>query len=211
MGGIATDLDSQTTIASLYAVGETASTGVHGANRLASNSLLECLVFGAQLKYITPRPIEGGSPETSVRQLSSKTLGLEAEDVLSHELNQLRQELATLMWKKAGICRNQTDLETAIAQVQTWQLEIQQSPLSQVLSQLPPNTDIQLPSLQTSHVIRQWGELRNLLEISLLILKCAAFRTESRGGHYRIDHPQSQPNWQTHTLIQDGRCCTRES
>lgn len=209
MGGIATDLSSQTTITGLYAVGETASTGVHGANRLASNSLLECLVFGAQLKHITPRPGANESPETSVRQLSSKTLGLEAEDALSHELNQLRQELAALMWKKAGICRNQTDLESAIAQVQTWQHTIQQSPLSQILSQLPQNTDIQLPSLQTSHVIRQWGELQNLLEISLLILKCATFRTESRGGHYRIDYPQTQPSWQTHTLIQDRHCYIR--
>lgn len=208
MGGIATDLESQTTITGLYAVGETASTGVHGANRLASNSLLECLVFGAQLKHIALQPISAHVDKSSVVALSQDKLGLDTEEAFLHELSQLRQELAALMWKKAGICRNQTDLESAIAQVQTWQKTMQNSPLSRVISHLPPGTDIQLPSLQVSHIIRQWGELRNLLEISLLILQCAAFRTESRGGHYRIDYPDTLPTWQTHTLLQEQCCYT---
>jgi L-aspartate oxidase len=208
MGGIATDLDSQTSITGLYAVGETASTGVHGANRLASNSLLECLVFGAQLRHLQPQSL-AAPPRRHLQAVAAEELGLH-QFSLSQAVTQLRDDLARLMWQCAGICRQQSDLETAIAQVQTWQHHFDQLPFSQWLPRVQPDQEIILPSLAASLPIRQWSELRNLLHISQLILTCAAFRTESRGGHYRSDYPSPDPAWQAHTLVEQGNCYTSE-
>ncbi|MFM7428261.1 MAG: L-aspartate oxidase [Elainella sp.] len=194
MGGITADQSSQTTLSGLYAVGETASTGVHGANRLASNSLLECLVFGAQLGRLEVGEM-GEMGEMEQRQLD--WAGLD-----SQQLQQWRQELAHLMWQSAGISREQASLEAAIAQVEGWRQEF--VGLSQPLAEglLKPDRTLILPP-EVSLALRQWGELRNLLDVGLLLLKSAAFRTESRGGHYRADYPAPDPSWQAHTVVQD--------
>jgi L-aspartate oxidase len=216
MGGIVTDLMNRTSIPSLYALGETASTGVHGANRLASNSLLECIVFGAQMAHIelgSREQVAGsrGAEEQRSRGESGSILTYES-DWLSEQalLEALRQELPRLVWQCAGICREQKGLETAyapgsasaIAQVETWQQQFAALPLSQFLLNLPAaqQAGFSLPDAQRQ--LRLWGETRNLLDVAYLILKSAAFRTESRGGHYRLDYPQPDPNWQVHTLVQ---------
>lgn len=197
MGGILTDLNSRTSIPGLYAVGETASTGVHGANRLASNSLLECLVFGAQLRAIELPPPPQVSP----------TLRLPVPDLQNwadqHSLTAaLRQALPRLVWQSAGISREQRSLTKAIDCVETWRQELADLPISQCLMQLKPNHAGAIPLDRPDEQIRLWGETRNLLDVALLILKSAAFRTESRGGHYRSDYPQPDPDWQVHTLVQ---------
>lgn len=201
MGGITADTFSRTTIPGLYAVGETASTGVHGANRLASNSLLECLVFGAQLAAL-----DVTTPDENLIKAGdgSTVIGEAALDVT--KIVDWRQSLARLMWQSAGICREQTVMEQAIAQVETWRQEFRALPLSQqLLTALDSGTGFALTTSEVSQMLRQWGELRNLLDIAVLMLKSAAFRTESRGGHYRSDYPQTDPNWQVHTLI-EGEC-----
>jgi L-aspartate oxidase len=202
MGGIVTDLTSQTSIANLYAIGEVASTGVHGANRLASNSLLECLVFGAQLKQIYLR-----SPEaTSTNQpLWSKpdAIAITPEDwpLQLATLQDLRQSIPRLVWQAAGICREQRSLEEAIAQIENWQAKFAALPISQQLTTLDQRTyRLDLP--EANAAIKHWGETRNLLDVAYLTLKSAAFRTESRGGHFRSDYPAPDPNWMVHTLIQ---------
>ena len=201
MGGIVADTFNQTSIPGLYAVGETASTGVHGANRLASNSLLECLVFGAQMGLLD---VEGGK---------SKALpdGEDAGEVLQKSISEqeietidrLRVELPNLVWQSAGICRGKSDLESAIVQVEMWRQEFASLPLSQTLLNLLPGQmiDFSPADVQNSSILRNWGEIGNLLDIGYLILKSAAFRTESRGGHYRVDYPLTEPDWCTHTLI----------
>lgn len=197
MGGITTDLLSQTTIPGLYAVGETASTGVHGANRLASNSLLECLVFGAQLAGLNPvRPSAGG------RNQSARSLVLPATAL--PVLQQVRQNLPWLMWRSAGICREQAVLNSALDQVNTWRQEFAALPLSQTLTDLlaTPTQPVVFSDPAADVTVRQWSELRNLLDVAALMLKSAAFRQESRGGHYRSDYPQPNLDWQVHTLIQ---------
>jgi L-aspartate oxidase len=209
MGGITTDIANRTSIAGLYAVGETASTGVQGANRLASNSLLECLVFGAQFREMArgvqvapPQELEPrtkGEGEQNSSPLPSSLFPLPA-DIATLEL--LRQELPRLMWQNAGICRNQDQMEVAIAQVETWQQEFAALPISRSLQALHPRQTLELPAPDLAPILRLWGETRNLLEIAGLILKSANFRTESRGGHYRLDYPQTQPEWQVHTLVQ---------
>ncbi|MDX2099708.1 MAG: L-aspartate oxidase [Leptolyngbyaceae cyanobacterium bins.59] len=197
MGGIAADTQSCTSIAGLYAVGETASTGVHGANRLASNSLLECIVYGAQLAHIHLHP-----ETVSLPQLPSQTLNLGEDETLQRTLAQLRSDLPRLVWGSAGVCREGAILETAIDQVNQWQRDLQALLLTQTIRSLAPGQTIDLEGVQTSSLVRLWGETANLLDIASLILKSALFRTESRGGHYRLDYPQTEPQWQVHTLVQ---------
>lgn len=203
MGGIVTDKFNQTSIPGLYAVGETASTGVHGANRLASNSLLECLVFGAQMGLLQ---LEGGKPKTPTDEFDAGEI-LE-KSICLHDIEaieKLRVELPNLVWQSAGICRGQRDLESAIVQVEIWRQEFASLPLSQTLLKLRPGKilDFSLAGEETSRLLRNWGEVGNLLDIGYLILKSAAFRTESRGGHYRLDYPLTDPGWCSHTLIQN--------
>ncbi|MBD0307121.1 MAG: L-aspartate oxidase [Microcoleus sp. T1-bin1] len=204
MGGIVTDKFNQTSIPGLYAVGETASTGVHGANRLASNSLLECLVFGAQMGLLQ---LEGGKPKTLTDEFDAGEI-LE-KSICLHDIEaieKLRVELPNLVWQSAGICRGQRDLESAIVQVEIWRQEFASLPLSQTLLKLRPGKilDFSLAGEETSRLLRNWGEVGNLLDIGYLILKSAAFRTESRGGHYRVDYPLTDPGWCSHTLIQNS-------
>jgi len=215
MGGIATDLTNRTSIPGLYAVGETASTGVHGANRLASNSLLECIVFGAQMALLKDE-VGGMQDEFTGADFSLSPLSFSLSEVdrlnQQAKLEAIRYELPRLVWQSAGICRDRQGLEQAIAQVKLWQQAFATLPLSQFLLQLPPgqpaqiniiNIPVDMPiDLPTAEpYLRLWSETHNLLDVAYLILKSAAFRTESRGGHYRLDYPAPEPHWQAHTLV----------
>lgn len=209
MGGIVADLESRTTLANLYAVGENASTGVHGANRLASNSLLECLVYGAQLSQLRLPPPAPTPVSTPVARPALET-ALAAAAAQLPEWQQQRQALADLLWHSAGICREQGRLVAAIAQVKQWRTQRQQTPLALALADLPPGQSIQLAEPQATELLRNWGELTNLLDVAWLILKSAVFRQESRGGHFRSDYPNREPTWQVHTLVQQDRWWTSE-
>ncbi|MCW5314813.1 L-aspartate oxidase [Nostoc sp. KVJ3] len=200
MGGIVADLMNHTNIPSLYAVGETASTGVHGANRLASNSLLECIVFGAQMSQIELENIELPS-EIPILPSRKFSIDLSEWHIQQAHLEALREKLPRLVWESAGICREQSRLETAIGTVESWQQDFAALPLSQFLLALHPAepASFDLPDIERQ--LRLWAETRNLLDVANLILKSAAFRTESRGGHYRLDYPQPNPYWQVHTLV----------
>ncbi len=197
MGGIVAGLSSETTIPYLYAVGENASTGVHGANRLASNSLLECLVYGAQLKQIKLADERAVTALVDVGAISLE------EDVRS-QLAQWREEIPQLIWAHAGISREHGLMERAIAQIAQWQQHFDRLSISKALK-LNPGETVKLSSVSAEQ-IRLWGEVKNLLAIAALILKSANFRTESRGGHYRSDYSTSQTKWLVHTLIQRDRC-----
>ncbi|AFY94741.1 L-aspartate oxidase [Chamaesiphon minutus] len=226
MGGIHTDLMTQTSIPGVYAVGETTSTGVHGANRLASNSLLECVVFGAQLSKI---PIESrfstGDTRSTISTSLAKPIGTIIDltptessslnlqlDILSktpndwtEKVRSIRQELPRLMWQAAGICRDRHSLETAIDRVKLLQSEFDLLPIGKLISQLSPQLTLTLPTSISQQDLCTWGETRNLLDIGLTILTGALMRTESRGGHYRTDFPLLDPHWQLHTLVRGDR------
>lgn len=206
MGGIAVDLTSQSSIEGLYAVGETANTGVHGANRLASNSLLECLVFGAQLRDIQ---LAAGDENLTSRSDAEPVCGeWEGNGVRMEDqrqiLNQIRSSLPELVWASAGICRDRVTLVAAIAQIQHWQEAFDRLPMSLFLSSLDADQVIALKHPSAIGWVKDWGEIRNLLEIAHLILQSSQFRTESRGGHYRRDFPQTFSAWNAHTLIRHG-------
>jgi L-aspartate oxidase len=207
MGGIAVDLDSQSTVAGLYAVGETANTGVHGANRLASNSLLECLVFGAQLRDI--QLMDKNKLTHLAAELTSgkgdRAMGFDDDELEGHRetLKQIRKSLPELIWASAGICRDQETMNGAIAQVQIWQDKLNELSITSTLTSLRSNQVISLNHPSAIECVKLWGETRNLLEIAHLILKSAQFRKESRGGHYRRDFPNTLTTWEAHTLVQD--------
>ncbi|MDZ8053643.1 MAG: L-aspartate oxidase [Aulosira sp. ZfuVER01] len=201
MGGIVTDLMNRTNIPGLYAVGETASTGVHGANRLASNSLLECIVFGAQMAHIELPVAELHSelPVLPLREFRSDVAEWQRQQA---QLETLRQKLPRLVWQSAGICRAQSGLEAAITTVESWQQDFAILPLSRFLLSLNPAEPARLKLPNVERQLRLWAETRNLLDVADLILKSAVFRTESRGGHYRLDYPETDFDWQAHTLVQ---------
>ncbi|MBV5257656.1 L-aspartate oxidase [Synechococcus moorigangaii CMS01] len=195
MGGITTNTACETSISGLYAIGETSSTGVHGANRLASNSLLECLVFAAQLRDLAPKALTLVGHHQAARVVTASW------KKASVKVQTIRADLPLLLWQSAGICREAKSLVEAIAQVSTWQNELRQMNCHQFL-QLTPAQTIQLTHPEAEDQIRLYAETCNLTDVALLILKSALWRTESRGGHYRIDYPQTQPSWQQHTVIE---------
>ncbi len=207
MGGIAADVMNRTSIEGLYAVGETASTGVHGANRLASNSLLECIVFGAQLRRLRPEDLELSNAQltTPHSQLPTPHLAVQDWETQNDKMTALRFQLRQLVWQSAGICRSAKRLESAIATLEVWRQEFTALSLSQHLLNLPPLKTLKLDLPDADRHLRAWGETYNLLDVALLILKSASFRTESRGGHYRLDYPNTSPNWQAHTLVQKNQ------
>jgi L-aspartate oxidase len=182
MGGIVTDTYGATSIPGLYAVGEAASTGVHGANRLASNSLLECFVFGARLAESVRILLaqETASPALESVRWQEVENAFSATEIENTNLQTIKSALQELTWQAAGICRSGTELELALSQIQAWQQEI----------------------VQKKYSDRLWVETRNLIDYAYLLVKSALFRTESRGAHYRIDYPNLDPNWQAHTVIQ---------
>ncbi|HEY9627492.1 MAG TPA: L-aspartate oxidase [Coleofasciculaceae cyanobacterium] len=201
MGGITTDTLCRTTIPGLYAIGETASTGVHGANRLASNSLLECLVFGSRLAALE-LPNWRSAP-TLPQMPAPSAESLPDWQASTAQIHHWRQAVPRLMWQSAGICREQSVLETAIAQIQAWRQEFASLPISQILLTRSPQAALSLPDpLPAMPTLRTWAETRNLLDVAYLMLKSAAFRQESRGGHYRLDYPQTQTDWQAHTIVE---------
>ncbi|ALB42538.1 L-aspartate oxidase [Anabaena sp. WA102] len=206
MGGVSTDVINSTNIPGLYAIGETASTGVHGANRLASNSLLECIVFGAQMANVDYEKLQLGKQEsTNIIETESLEINpslIEWENQ-QRQLAEIRKNLPRVVWQSAGICREQSSLETAISQVASWQEDFTNLPLSQLLLSLKPTQSVNFQQPQIEKELRLWAETRNLLDVAELILKSAVFRTESRGGHYRLDYPETDPNWQVHTLVQN--------
>ncbi len=198
MGGIVTGLDGQTTIPGLYAVGEVTSTGVHGANRLASNSLLECLVFGAQFATLEPLPLTEVAEEISFDPHHWTQIEWDTEAEI---IDQIHQAIPVWMWSHAGICRDAGRLEVAIAQVNHWRQQLHGLKLTQVLTTLPLGVSLPLPDPAARTRIRRWAETQNLLDNADLILKSALFRTESRGGHYRLDFPATDEAWQVHTQV----------
>ncbi|AFZ35455.1 L-aspartate oxidase [Stanieria cyanosphaera PCC 7437] len=196
MGGIAVDTMNQTSIPGLYAIGETASTGVHGANRLASNSLLECLVYAAQLSklvinHTTPLP------KSEVLKVIEEDWQGQCNVVVT-----IREKLPDLVWQSAGICRTQEIMTSAIALIESWRTQLASLSFNQYVEKLSPCDRVKLISPNAEQQLRLYTETLNLLDIAYLILKSAIFRTESRGGHYRDDYPEPDAHWQVHTMVQ---------
>ncbi len=171
MGGVATDLNGATTLKGLYAAGEVAATGVHGANRLASNSLLEGLVYGARAAtaMIAQRPsLNRPAPVSNVRTSRENSVPgnpARAATVSKADPEKVAQDVRTILWERGGIIRSGKDLCQAV----------------KCLDKLS------LPEPSTRS--RQHLEARNILDVGQLIVRSALAREESRGAHYRADFP----------------------
>ena len=95
-------------------------------------------------------------------------------------------------------------MKNAIAKIQSWQTQLRSLNCNQYLEQLSPSKTIKFANPEAESNLRIYAETLNLLDIAYLILQSALFRNESRGGHYRLDYPQTDPNWQVHTIVTQG-------
>jgi L-aspartate oxidase len=174
MGGVRTDLEGRTTLGGLYAAGEVACTGVHGANRLASNSLLEGLVFGARAGATAARDSSAGArAHASTAADSEEEAAREDAARAGAAALAVRKRVRRLMWERVGILRSRASLTRALAEFE--QIE------SARLRPAP----------------------RNFLTVATLIARSALRREESRGGHYRVDFPaRDDEHWRVHSVIQ---------
>ena len=199
MGGVATDLQAATTLPGLYAVGEVACTGLHGANRLASNSLMECLVFAHRLKEIELGPVP-----TALGSSTTQTLALDLNGSSSSQLIDAIEQLRQLCWRRAGVERSAAGLRQALGNVKAHEQQLEQQALLQALLRDDPCA----PKLLAESSRRDLNlllDLHHRLLTSRLMLEACLFRGESRGGHYRSDAPAPLPQWRQHSRQQRQR------
>jgi L-aspartate oxidase len=182
-GGVVTDLLGRTSIPRLYAVGEVSNTGLHGANRLASNSLLEGLVFGRRAALRASDELsEASGPAPAVPPWNpGDALAPEEGVVVAHTWDEVRR----LMWNYVGIVRTQKRLERARTRLALLRAEIR---------------DYYWAYRVTPDLV----ELRNLADVAMLIVECARQRKESRGLHYVLDYPAADERWLRDTVITRG-------
>lgn len=194
MGGVKTDLWGRTSLPGLYAAGETAATGVHGANRLASNSLLEGLVFGARAGQAmmkdapagkrkgqampgSPAPLPGNSSSAPKEQKEAPKNGGAKPSATCAALTKIRE----VMWRNVGVMRNGKELLDAIKQIDA----------------------LELP--KPEKLGRSGQELRNLHTLGLLMVRAALAREESRGSHYRSDFAfRNDEDFSKHSALKKG-------
>ena len=175
IGGVWTDRHGRTSVPGLYACGEAAATGAHGANRLASNSLLEGLVFGRRAGLAATADVAPGVP----RDLTGRRLqatGAEPSPAA------LRGSLRDAMWTDAGLCRSAGSLDRAARRLVA---------LTAAADALSPDTAV-------------W-ELQNLIDVAKLVTTAASHREESRGAHWRSDYPDPDHGWRRRFAWEYGR------
>jgi L-aspartate oxidase len=180
IGGAAIDELGRTSLPGLWAAGEVSSSGLHGANRLASNSLLEGLVYGARVA----EDISHALGEAGPWQLEVPPIKAAARPSRDHrariDLDDLRKSLGGLMWRHMGITRDAEGMQEAAVQVDHWCRYV----LPQVFED-PAGWSIQ-----------------NMLIAARLMIAAAAERKESRGVHSRSDYPEADPTWSRHITLQ---------
>ena len=190
-GGVMVDDHSQTDITGLYAIGETSYTGLHGANRMASNSLLECFVYGmSAAEHIQTQFTNDFQAPTVAAWDASQVENPDEDVVILQNWDELRQT----MWNYVGIVRTTKRLERALNRIQMLKSEITEY-------------------YQDYHVSKNLIELRNLVLVSEMIVRCAMQRKESRGLHYTLDYPElsnelrktilTPPNFQVESPLVD--------
>ncbi|MHB1846922.1 MAG: L-aspartate oxidase [Deltaproteobacteria bacterium] len=169
-GGVATDLRGATDVPGLLAIGEVACTGLHGANRLASNSLLEGLVFGHEAAQLAATLIGKGSAAEAPDWDPGEAVDSDESVVVSHNWDEIRR----LMWSYVGIVRTDKRLARARRRLELLRDEIREY-------------------YWHTRLTRDLIELRNIADVAWLVVECASRRKESRGLHHTLDYPQALP------------------
>ena len=183
IGGVRTNLDGETTLHGLYACGEVACTGVHGASLLANNPLLECLVFGARAgraaaEYV--RTIQSDS-YASVRISSDDNFSSFPIPSCNIEIEAAQELVQEMMWQHVGLVRHGEDLEVIFSELKALNLN------------------------RYLHSVQEF-EFQNICDVAGLVTEAAILRAESRGVHYRADFPkQNDVEWQKHIVLQRGK------
>jgi len=181
-GGVTTDLEGRSTIPGLWAIGECACTGLHGANRLASNSLLEGLVFAHRAAIALEKSLDRARPWPEVPHWEvGGAVPSEEAVVITHNWDELRR----LMWNYVGIVRSSSRLRRAARRIALLQEEIAEY-------------------YWKYFVTRDLLELRNIATVAQLIVECAASRRETRGLHFTIDFPSVDAKFARDTVIKRG-------
>ena len=177
-GGVKVDFNGESSIAGLFAFGECSCTGVHGANRLASNSLLASVVFSTLGVSRVRSYLKG-----ELQSFSSRGTSVEVEDIIDPRKDELRKELQNLMWEYVGVVRRVEGLTHVLSKLRG---------LEETVEKINKNV------LHSSFI-----ELRNMITVATLIAKAASIRRESRGTHYLIDYPvQDDKNWLKHIVFE---------
>ena len=187
MGGIRTDTDTQTNIEGLYACGEVACTGVHGANRLASNSLLECLVYGARAgrnaaTFANTQPAH--PPNLAILSNVGTSATPSTDTAAEIDIEEIKRAIRETLWENVSIERTGEDLQSTVTVLQD---------ITESLGDVVTCSDTK--DVSTIETV-------NMLNVALMITQSALARTESRGAHYRSDFPtQDDAMWQRRILI----------
>lgn len=183
IGGVDADLDGQTSLPGLYAVGEASCSGLHGANRLASNSLLEGLTFGAR----AGEHAAAGAKQNGIRFPQNLDHKIPASTRTELDVIDVRNSLRSIMWRNVGIERDGARLTETREIIAFWS--------RYVMDKVFDPTTLGIVTASAG-----W-ELQNMLTVCFLTTSAAYARTESRGAHYRSDYPQREDaNWRLHLL-----------
>ena len=180
-GGLVTNEYGMTGLENLYAIGEVACTGLHGANRLASNSLLEALVFAKRTACYASNQIKSIT-ERRTQPVPSWNVGDATDSEEAVVIYNNWEEIRRFMWNYVGIVRTNKRLSRAMSRIRIIQDEIREYYWNFL-------------------VTRDLLELRNLALVAELIIKCSLVRYESRGLHYNLDYPEKSASWQKDTII----------
>ncbi len=198
MGGVKTDLNASSTRKGLYAVGEVASTGVHGANRLASNSLMECLVFARKMSSIVLNDL------SKFEQFDRSFQEFDIEDPKEDQISIIAEkidELRKLCWLNLGVSRNKVNMSKFLNCIQNDIDKLNTNDLLNCLEKIKFNQKVKL-SERNRRALNLLLDLKNRQITTITLLKACLFREESRGGHYRDDFPDKDKNWECHTRQQ---------
>ena len=174
MGGIKTNINGESSLKGLFAAGEVACTGIHGANRLASNSLLEGLVFGARAGQAAAKYGETVNLPKRLKRITCP----EADEIQQENVEKIRSSLRRIMWHKVGIIRCEKTLLQAQQELAAWK-DLMNAPL----------------------LTRRDLELKNMLTAAQIILTSALLRQNSVGAHYRSDYKEKDKGWRRHIRI----------
>jgi L-aspartate oxidase len=184
LGGVSVDLEGRTTLPGLWAAGEVTSSGLHGANRLASNSLLEGLVYGVNAGR--------GASEQALKVAGDFQIAPVSHAAVFHthplDLTDIRNSLKSLLWRFVGVRREGQGLQSALSTIRGWMRYV----------------------LDQAFETREGWELQNMLLLGELMGRAALFRKESRGVHWRSDYPQTDnKNWRIHIAFRDEQIATQ--